>query len=349
MPKKVAKKLPMNQARANKVAGLVFGAFMLAIALVVLLALDIPAKAERSAAAAVGHAGFTVSGYQIVGIVHMDRSAVDDVVTDELRRAADAAGTDKAPQALIDVGSIRNRLLRFGWVKDARVLRRLPDTLVIDIVERKPAALWQSQGQLALIDAEGVVLDRVPVNRMPDLPLLIGAGANAQEEQLSKLMAGVPDAEAAARVRDVGRRPPLGSQLPVRRNGLASRRETKRREVALYKFARMDKQNGLLGRGIVRVRPSRSGQDDRSPAAGASSRPSRRLHRRADGTARRPGPDCRARHRLVEGQRDDRSDRRRGPAERARHRPAREPRRQARLHHRHGRERVRRARSGRAR
>ena len=50
MPKKVAKKLPMNQARANKVAGLVFGAFMLAIGVVVLLALDIPAKAERSAA-----------------------------------------------------------------------------------------------------------------------------------------------------------------------------------------------------------------------------------------------------------------------------------------------------------
>ena len=123
-------------------------------------------------------AGFTVSGYQIVGIDHMDRSLVDEVVTDELRRAADEAGRAKAPQALVDVAAIRERLLRFGWVKDARVLRRLPDTLVIDIVERKPAALWQSQGQLALIDSEGVVLDRVPVDKMPDLPLLIGPGAN---------------------------------------------------------------------------------------------------------------------------------------------------------------------------
>jgi len=192
VPRKIAKRLPMDQARANKVAGLVFGALMLAVAFVVLLALDIPAKAERFAATAVGHAGFTVSGYQIVGLAHMNRSVVDEVVTDELRRAADEAGSDKAPQALIDAGSIRNRLLRFGWVKDARVLRRLPDTLVIDIVERRPAALWQSQGQLALIDSEGVVLDRVPVDRMPDLPLLIGAGANSQEEELSSLMADVP-------------------------------------------------------------------------------------------------------------------------------------------------------------
>ena len=50
VPKKFAKRLPVNQARANKVAGLVFGAFMLAIALVVLVALDIPAKAERAEA-----------------------------------------------------------------------------------------------------------------------------------------------------------------------------------------------------------------------------------------------------------------------------------------------------------
>lgn len=251
VPKKIAKRLPMDQARANKVAGLVFGALMLAIAFVVLLALDIPAKAERFAATAVGHAGFTVSGYQIVGLAHMNRSAVDEVVTDELRRAADEAGSDKAPQALIDAGAIRNRLLRFGWVKDARVLRRLPDTLVIDIVERKPAALWQSQGQLALIDSEGVVLDRVPVDRMPDLPLLIGPGANSQEEELSSLMADVPTLrpQLASATWVGGRRWDLnfqsGETVALPEGYQAAR-------VALDKFARADKQNGLLGRGMVR-------------------------------------------------------------------------------------------------
>ena len=48
MPKKIAKRLPVDQARANKVAGLVFGAFVLAIGLVVLLALDIPATFVHS-------------------------------------------------------------------------------------------------------------------------------------------------------------------------------------------------------------------------------------------------------------------------------------------------------------
>ncbi len=249
--KGIANKLPLNQARANRIAGLFFAALMLAIGVVVLVALDLPAKAERAAGTAIGEAGFTVSGYQIVGINHMDRSLIDGVVNNELRRASDEAGTTKAPQALVDVAGIRRQLLRFGWVKDARVSRRLPDTLVIDIVERAPSALWQNQGQLALIDKEGVVLDRVPVDKMPDLPLLIGPGANGQAEQLSRLMDAVPTLkpQLASATWVGGRRWDLNFQsgetvaLPEGEGDAAK---------ALAKFARLDKSTGLLGRGVVR-------------------------------------------------------------------------------------------------
>jgi cell division protein FtsQ len=251
VPKKIAKRLPVDQARVNKIAALVFGAFMLAIGLVVLVALDIPAKAERAAGSAIGKAGFTVNGYQIVGISHMNRALVDDVVTDELHRASAEADSDKAPQALVDVAEIRRRLLAFGWVKDARVSRRLPDTLVIDIVERKPAALWQNQGELALIDNEGVVLDHVPVDKMPDLPLLIGPGANAQEQQLSRLMAAVPTLkpQLTSATWVGGRRWDLNFQSG---ETVALPEGDEAAMAALSKFARVDKQTGLLGRGIVR-------------------------------------------------------------------------------------------------
>jgi cell division protein FtsQ len=259
VPKKIAKRLPVDQARANKVAGLVFGAFVLAIGAVVLVALDIPAKAERAAGAAVGEAGFKVSGYQIVGINRMNRGLVDAVVTDELHRAAEDAGSPKAPQALVNVAEIRRRLLAYGWVKDARVSRHLPDTLVIDIVERTPAALWQNEGRLALIDSQGVVLDRVPVDKMPDLPLLIGPGANGQEQQLDRLMAEVPTLkpQLTSATWVGGRRWDLNFQsgelvaLPEGENSASA---------ALTKFARLDKQSGLLGRGIVRFDLRKPGQ-----------------------------------------------------------------------------------------
>jgi cell division protein FtsQ len=251
MPRKIAKRLPVDQARANKVAGLVFGAFVLAIGVVVLVALDIPAKAERAVGSVVGKAGFTVSGYQIVGLNHMNRALIDGVVTDELHRAAAEAGSDKAPQALVNVAEIRHRLLGFGWIKDARVSHRLPDALAIDIVERAPAALWQNQGELALIDSEGVVLDRVPVDKMPDLPLLIGPGANSNEQQITRLMNAAPTLkpQLASATWVGGRRWDLNFQsgetvaLPEGEDAARS---------ALVKFARLDKESGLLGRGIVR-------------------------------------------------------------------------------------------------
>jgi cell division protein FtsQ len=249
--KKVAKRLPVDRARANKAAGLVFGAFLLAIGIVVLLALDIPAKAERAAGTAVGQIGFKISGYQIVGINHMNRTLVDAVVTDELRRAADQAGSAKAPQALVSVSEIRDRLLDYGWVKDARVSRRLPDTLVIDIVERTPAALWQNEGRLALIDSEGVVLDRVPVDKMPDLPLLIGPSANRQEEQLSRLLAVVPTLkpQLSSATWVGGRRWDFNFQSG---EIVALPEGDEAAKAALMKFARLDKQTGLLGRNIIR-------------------------------------------------------------------------------------------------
>lgn len=249
--KKVARRLPVTEAQAGKLARYGFGMFTLALGLIVLIALDIPAKAQRAVGSATGEAGFMVNGYQIVGIGHMDRKIIDGIVTNELKRAADDAGSSKAPQALVDVASIRNRLLQFGWVKDARVSRRLPDTLVIDIVERRPAALWQNRGQLALIDGEGVVLDRVPIDRMPDLPLLIGPVANRQTQDLARLMDRVPTLkpQLASATWIGGRRWDLNFQsgeivsLPEGERDAAN---------ALVKFAKADKDSGLLGRGIVR-------------------------------------------------------------------------------------------------
>lgn len=251
VPKKIANKLPVSHARANTIAGLAFAAFVLAIGLIVLLALDIPAKAERAAGVAIGDAGFTVSGYQISGLKHMERAPIDDAVNDELQRAAEASGGAHPSQALVDVGAIRSRLLHYGWIKDARVLRRLPDTLVIDIVERTPAALWQNQGQLALIDAEGVVLDRVPVDRMPDLPLLIGKGANRQSVELQHLMEGVPTLkpQLTSATWVGGRRWDLNFQSG---EIIALPEGGKEANKALRKFAQLDKSSGLLGRGVLR-------------------------------------------------------------------------------------------------
>ena len=235
------RKVPVDQRRAGRIAGLAFSAFLLVIAAVVLVALDVPAKAMGAAGEAVGQAGFRVRGYEITGLNRMGRQPVDAIVAQEVGRA----------QPLVDVQGVREKLLHFGWVKDARVSRRLPDTLVIDIVEREPAALWQDKQRLALVDKEGVVLDRVRVDQMPDLPLLIGPGANARAQELDRMLAPVPTLKAQlASANWVGRRRwdlafQSGETVALPEGEAAARR-------ALVKFAGMDKSAGLLGRGIKR-------------------------------------------------------------------------------------------------
>ena len=239
--KKLSAKLQVKETEANRLAGWAFGLFVLAIAGVALVALDVPNKVALAAGEAVGDAGFRVKSVDIQGIRRMDPRPVYDIALDQKTTA----------MPLLDVSDIRNRLLQFGWVKDARVSRRFPDTLVIDIVERTPAALWQDDQRLSLIDAEGVVLDRVQVSQMPDLPLLIGKGANAQSVPLERLLAQAPALQAQlVSATWVGqRRWDLSFQsgetvaLPEG-EALAS--------AALVKFAKMDKSAGLLGRGILR-------------------------------------------------------------------------------------------------
>lgn len=205
------------------------------------IAFRVPQRIGVAVGSAVGEAGFAVRRYEIRGVNRMDRQRIDAVVAGELRRA----------MPLVDLGALRERLLVFGWVADARVSRRLPDTLVIDIVERRPAAIWQHQQRLMLIDAAGVVLEHVRIEAMPDLPLLIGADANRQTGSLSRLLDAAqhlrPQLAGASWVG--GRRWDLrfqtGEVLALPEGEAAALR-------AIAEFARRDQQAQLLGRGFVR-------------------------------------------------------------------------------------------------
>jgi cell division protein FtsQ len=153
---------------------------------------------------------------------------------------------------LVDLEATRQRLLQFGWVSDARVSRRLPDTLVVDIVERRPAAIWQHNQRLALIDMHGVVLEAVRLDAMPDLPLLIGPAANVHAAELSRLIQAAPHLKPAMAGASWvgGRRWDLrfqsGELLALPEGEAAARK-------ALTKFASMDQSVQLLGKGYVRI------------------------------------------------------------------------------------------------
>lgn len=201
----------------------------------------VPAAIGVAAAETAGRAGFRVEQIEVTGLKRMDRMSVYAVALDQQSRA----------MPLVDLEAVRVKLLDYGWIKDAHVSRRLPDTLLVHIEERTPAAVWQSNGKLTLIDATGVPLEPVTADAMPDLPLVIGRGANLQEAKYQELMAAAPALKSLVRAATwVGNRRwdllfTTGETLMLPEGDAVAAR-------ALVKFAEMDGADRLLGQNWVR-------------------------------------------------------------------------------------------------
>lgn len=237
----LADRLPFPPETVRRVGRWAAAGMAAAAAAAAAVAFDLPQQAGTAAAEAVGEAGFAVRRVEIRGLERQERLPVYAVALDQQSLA----------MPLVDLETTRERLLEFGWIREARVSRRLPDTLVVDVTERRPIAVWQHEGALSLIDSEGVVLEPVKLEAMPDLPLVIGPAANRNVAALDRLVAAAPhlQPQIAGATWIGGRRWDLrfqsGELLALPEGEEAARR-------ALLNFARMDQQTQLLARGFVR-------------------------------------------------------------------------------------------------
>jgi len=234
--------LGVSPGWARRIGNWTLGGMTFAVVVAAVLAFRLPQLAGLALGEGVGGAGFTLRRVEIKGAHRVSRLAIYNVAFDQ----------DSMAMPLVDLGATRERLLRFGWIREARVLRRLPDTLVIDVIEREPVAIWQNSGRLSLIDGDGVVLEPVRVEAMPDLPLVIGPNANRHIGNLGALLAAAPRLRPQiAGATWVGQRRwdirfQSGELLTLPEGEEEARR-------AITRFALMDQQDPLLGRGFARI------------------------------------------------------------------------------------------------
>lgn len=110
------------------------------------------------------------------------------------------------PMLGLDLDQVRDGVRRVGWVKDARVVRLLPDTLVIAIEERRQMAVWQHAGRSAVIDDHGQIIPEADPADFATLPLVVGAGGAEHAREVLPLLAQRPRLserlEAVVRVDD---------------------------------------------------------------------------------------------------------------------------------------------------
>lgn len=111
--------------------------------------------------------GFTVKDLLVEGRHYTDADVVMAIVN--IRKGD--------PLLSFDTKSAQDMLSKLSWVKTAYVERRLPDTIYIELTERKPFALWQNNKQVKLIDDEGVFLTDHKLDRFKDFIMVVGKDA----------------------------------------------------------------------------------------------------------------------------------------------------------------------------
>lgn len=195
------------------------------------------AAVENRVTALTAEAGFRVEEVLVTG-----RNASDPA---DLLAALGAGRGD--PILAIDLQESREKLLALPWVQDASIRRRLPDTLLIRMDERRPLAIWQNARRLHLLDTGGEVVPVDDLSPYAALPLVIGPDAPAHAGTLLAALEEVPllAGRVSASVRVGERRWDLhldnGVRVHLPEQGIGP---------ALRRLAEMERQADLIDRDI---------------------------------------------------------------------------------------------------
>jgi len=228
--------LPFTEEQLHRIFLALFLGAAVALAWFVASLAGVPSMAQAQLAQVAADAGFEVRRVDVRGVKNLNELKVYERALAERSRA----------MPLVDLDALRAQLLELSWVEDARVSRQLPDTLVIDIVERKPAAVLRKPGRYVLIDQQGHELEPIPAARAKGKLVISGPAAGQQVVALSHLLDAAPALKPQVREAEwIGNRRwnltfKTGQVLALPQGDRPSAN-------ALVQFARLDGTNRLLG------------------------------------------------------------------------------------------------------
>jgi cell division protein FtsQ len=185
-------------------------------------------------------AGLGIEAVQITG--QSETSEVD--ILDSLHIP------DHGSLVAFDGEAARRSVEALSWVETATIRKVYPGTLIVEVTERDPFAIWQRGQLLSLVDEDGRVISDVIDPRYARLPMVVGNGAGPRAAELVALLDHAPDLRARVRA---------ASLVSERRwtltldNGIEILLPESGAEAALTRIAELDASVAILSRAINRV------------------------------------------------------------------------------------------------
>src|SRR5215212_4188890 len=185
-------------------------------------------------------AGFRIVSLALSGEQHISREEV----------LAAAGVTGRRSLLFLDVEETRERLRTNPWIADATVLKLYPGELQIHIKEREAFALWQKDGRVFVIAADGTVLEPYVSPRLLRLPLIVGRGADTRANAFLALLDRYPAIREQVRASILVGQRRWNLRL---KNGLDVRLPEDNVAAALERLIALDREAKLLSRDIVAI------------------------------------------------------------------------------------------------
>ncbi|HZW47522.1 MAG TPA: cell division protein FtsQ/DivIB, partial [Microvirga sp.] len=162
-----------------------------------------------------------------------------------------AAGLNsKLSLPFLDVSELRERLERVPMIESATVRKLYPNELVITLSERQPYAIWQNNGELFIIAADGTVIDLMQDERFIDLPFVVGESANVRSKEYFALLEAAGPLKSRIRAGTLvsGRRWTLKMD-----NGMDVRLPEKKAADALARLVKLENEQKILEKDVLAI------------------------------------------------------------------------------------------------
>ena len=145
---------------------------------------------------------------------------------------------------------IKERVESIEFIKRVEVQKQFPDTILLRITERAPVAFWQNDGEVRLVDSEGVVLNTNRMKLFAGLPVMVGDEAVFHAKELFDFLVNEPtlfgQVNAMSLVQD--RRWDI-----LLKNGVLVKLPEAQPEKAWATLARLDQRHQLLEKQIKTI------------------------------------------------------------------------------------------------
>jgi cell division protein FtsQ len=184
--------------------------------------------------------GFRIAAISLTGSKEVSR---EEILTT-------AGVTGRASLLFLDADAARTRLMANPWIGDAAVLKLYPDRLQITVTERQAFAIWQKDGRVSVIAADGTVLEPFVERRYVGLPLVVGKGAERSAKDFLAVIDRYPDIRSQLRASILVAERRWNLRLA---NGIDVRLPETDVVAALDRLVALDRDKKLLTRDITMV------------------------------------------------------------------------------------------------